>query len=203
MRGSTRPVDRRGAMSAQISQRLFLRRWSSGRAPVSKTGEWGSIPHRRAIPVSSSGREASSERMSARCQRANPSSNLGAGSTFFVSSLPLSPCLADRSRHRFSKPVKQVRFLQHGPCPRHLTDRIRDYESRHGGSNPPEGAIFFCCGHLVDRIPPSEGGDGGSSPPCSATSIDRGSSTGQSGRLLPGRLWDRSPPPTPFPPSCR
>jgi hypothetical protein len=119
---------------------FFLRRWSSGRAPVSKTGEWGSIPHRRATPVSSSGRTA-------RCQRADPGSNPGAGSTFitsffFLRAWPIfrgTGLLSRRSGFDSRSTVQ---------CPRHLTDRIRDYESRHGGSNPPEGATLFC-GHLL------------------------------------------------------
>ena len=95
-----------------------------------------------------------------------------------------SPCLADWSRHRSSNPVKQVRFLQHGPRLRRLTDRIRDYESRDGGSNPPEGANFSGCDRLTDRIPPSEGGRGGSNPPRSATT-DRGSSIGRAAGFYP------------------
>lgn len=155
-------------MTAQISQRHFLQCWSSGRAPVSKTGEWGSIPQRCAIPVSSSGRTA-------RRQHADPGSNPGAGSTsllFYLRAWPIGRGTGLPSR------VSGFDSLSTVQCPRHLTDRIRDYESRHGGSNPSEGAIFSTvigCGHLMDRIPPSEGGDGGkwpvvrpSSPPCSA-----------------------------------
>lgn len=112
-----------------------------------------------------------------------------------------SPCLADWSRHQPSTLAKRVRFPQHGPCPRLLTDRIRDYESHNGGSNPSEGAIFWCSRSIIR--PPPVGGYGGAltgtkstNPPCGIF-LNRGSSTGQSGRLLPGRLRDRSPPPTP------
>ena len=146
-------------MTAQISQRLFLQCWSSGRAPVSKTGEWGSIPQRCAIPVSSSGRTA-------RCQRANPSSNLGTGSTLFLCHIFLRAWPIGRGTG-FPNRLSRFDSCSTVQCPRHLTDRIRDYESRHGGSNPPEGAIISAitsCGHLTDRIPLSEGGHDGKWP---------------------------------------
>ncbi len=141
-RGSTRPADRRGAMSAQISQRLFY-----GDGPVAgprfpKPASGVRFP----VDVPSlcrpaAGLHAASVRTRVRIPAQGPFFFL-LMMRCFLRAWPIGRGTG------FPNRVSGFDSRSTVQCPRHLTDRIRDYESRHGGSNPPEGATLFC-DHLL------------------------------------------------------